>query len=188
MLDCPKYGNDNNEADHMLVKVHEHICNYTLDQKKRTQLHSYLVVVINNDANTVIGENTAASPDGRKARQYLNPGNNPVGSADKSGVTAFLNSLVKPRTDIHAGAVQNMKFSKEFFAKFRDKLEILLHTYWQKGGAQAMLTVVGRDDLQQSMLHPELYQNLIVRVGGFSERFVNLPRHTQEEILSRTLY
>ena len=188
MLDCPKYGNDNTEADDMLVKVHEHICNYTRDQKSRTNMHSYLIVVINNDANTVIGENTAASPDGRNSRQYMNPGNNPVGGADKNGVTAFLNSLVKPRTDIHAGAVQNMKFSKEMFSDYRDKLEILLLTYWQNGGAQAMLTVVGREDLQQAMIHPELYQNLIVRVGGFSERFVNLPRLTQEEILSRTLY
>ena len=74
------------------------------------------------------------------------------------------------------------------FTTYRDKLEILLSTYWQKGGAQAMLTVVSRGDLEAAMEHPELYQNLIVRVGGFSERFVNLPRHTQLEILSRTLY
>ncbi len=188
MLDCPKYGNDHAEADDMLVKVHEHVCNYTRNQREKTNMHSYLIVVINNDANTVIGENTAASPDGRNARKFMNPANNPVGGADKNGVTAFLNSLVKPRTDIHAGAVQNMKFSKEMFTHYRDKLEILLMTYWKKGGAQAMLTVVGREDLQQAMIHPERYQNLIVRVGGFSERFVNLPRHTQEEILSRTLY
>jgi pyruvate-formate lyase len=188
MLDCPKYGNDNSEADEMLVKVHNQICNYTRSRKSHTNLHSYLIVVINNDANTVIGENTPASPDGRKSRMYMNPGNAPVGGADKNGVTAFLNSIVKPRTDIHAGAVQNMKFSKEMFTDYRDKLEVLLQTYWQNGGAQAMVTVVGREDLQQAMIHPENYQNLIVRVGGFSERFVNLPRHTQEEILSRTLY
>jgi pyruvate-formate lyase len=118
----------------------------------------------------------------------MNPGNAPVGGADKSGVTAFLNSVAKPRTDIHAGAVQNMKFSKEMFGTYRDKLEILLATYWQKGGAQAMITCISRGDLEAAIEHPELYQNLIVRVGGFSERFVNLPRHTQLEILSRTLY
>lgn len=109
--------------------------------------------------------------------------------AQKShGVTAFLNSVLKPPIDMQAGAVQNMKFSKEMFTDYRDKLEILLHTYWQKGGSQAMITVIGRGDLEAAMEHPELYQNLIVRVGGFSERFVNLPRHTQFEILSRTLY
>jgi pyruvate-formate lyase len=188
LLNCPKYGNDHDLADGMLISVHEHLCNYTRKQGKTNGLYSYLIVVINNDANTVIGEHTSASADGRKSLTYMNPGNAPVGGADKSGVTAFLNSIVKPRADIHAGAVQNMKFSKEMFTAYRDKLEILLATYWQKGGAQAMLTVLSRGDLEAAMEHPELYQNLIVRVGGFSERFVNLPRHTQLEILSRTLY
>ncbi|MGA7723263.1 MAG: pyruvate formate lyase family protein [Ignavibacteriaceae bacterium] len=188
MLNCPKYGNDNETADNMLLEVHNHLCNYTLKQKHSTSLHSYLVVVINNDANTIIGEHTSASADGRKAFAYMNPGNAPVDGMDKNGVTAFLNSIVKPDTRIHAGAVQNMKFSKEMFSEYRDKLEILLATYWQNGAAQAMLTVVGRNDLEAAMEHPELYQNLLVRVGGFSERFVNLPRHTQLEILNRTLY
>jgi len=188
MLNCPKYGNDNEIADKMFLDLHNHICNFTREQNKAAGLHSYLIVIINNDANTVIGEHTSASADGRKSFAYMNPGNAPVSGADKNGVTAFLNSIVKPATDIHAGAVQNMKFSKELFADYRDKLEILLSTYWQKGGAQAMLTVVGRGDLEAAMEHPELFQNLIVRVGGFSERFVNLPRHTQLEILSRTLY
>ena len=188
MLNCPKYGNDNETADNMLLEVHNHLCNYTLKQKHSTSLHSYLVVVINNNANTIIGEHTSASADGRKAFAYMNPGNAPVDGMDKNGVTAFLNSIVKPDTRIHAGAVQNMKFSKEMFSEYRDKLEILLATYWQNGAAQAMLTVVGRNDLEAAMEHPELYQNLLVRVGGFSERFVNLPRHTQLEILNRTLY
>jgi pyruvate-formate lyase len=188
MLNCPKYGNDNETADNMLVEVHNHLCNYTLKQKHNTSLHSYLIVVINNDANTVLGEYTSASADGRKAFTYMNPGNAPVDGMDKNGVTAFLNSILKPDTRIHAGAVQNMKFSKEMFLEYRDKLEILLETYWQNGGAQAMLTVVGRNDLEAAMEHPELYQNLLVRVGGFSERFINLPRHTQLEILNRTLY
>lgn len=188
LLDCPKYGNDNEMADQMLVDIHNHLCEFTRKQRENTGLHSYLVVIINNDANTVMGLQTPASPDGRLAYTYMNPGNNPVGGADKNGITAFLNSLVKPSTTIHAGAVQNMKFSKELFAENRSMLEALLQTYWQKGGAQAMLTVVSRGDLEDAMIHPENYQNLIVRVGGFSERFVNLPPETQREILSRTLY
>ena len=135
-----------------------------------------------------MGEFTHASPDGRMANRYLNPGNNPVGGADKNGITAFLNSIRKPDPSIHAGAVQNMKFSKQIFTKHRPELEALLSTYFDEGGTQAMISVVSRGELEAAMDHPEEYQNLIVRVGGFSERFVNLPKHTQEEILSRTLY
>ncbi len=188
MLDCPKYGNDNEIADNMFLEVHNHVCSITGKQKENTSLHSYLVVIINNDANTVMGEQTPASPDGRQAFTYMNPGNNPVGGADKSGLTAFLNSLVKPSPDIHGGSVQNMKFSKELFINHRGILEALLDTYFDNGGSQAMLTVTSRRDLEDAMLHPENYQNLIVRVGGFSERFINLPPETQREVLSRTLY
>ena len=187
MINCPKYGNDHEAADKMFEFVHDHICKTTRDQAKEVGLDSYLVVVINNDANTVMGNFTAASPDGRRASRYLNPGNNPVGGADKNGVTACLNSLVKPKTTLHAGAVQNMKFSKEMLTKYRKQFESLLQTYFEKGGSQIMLTVVSRGELEDAQKHPENYQNLIVRVGGFSERFVNLPPETQNEVLSRTL-
>lgn len=135
-----------------------------------------------------LGMQTPASIDGRLAFTFMNPGNNPMSGADKSGVTAFLNSIVKPATNIHAGSVQNMKFSKELFAENRPMLEVLLKTYFEKGGAQAMLTIANKGDLEEAMKHPEKYQNLIVRVGGFSERFVNLPPETQREVLSRTLH
>ena len=183
-----KYGNDDDEADDMLVRLHRFVCEQARAQAERVGLHSYLVVVINNNANTVMGRYTAASPDGRRAFTPMNNGNAPSSGMDKNGVTAFLNSIVKPPTDIHAGAVQNMKFSRELFAQHRDKLNALLDVYWEHGGAQAMLNVVGRDELQDALMHPERYGNLIVRVGGYSARFVDLAPDIQQEILARTLY
>ena len=188
LLDAPKYGNDDNYADDMKVEIDRHICTVTRDMSKKAGLDSYLIVIINNSANTTMGQQTAATPDGRLSRTYMANANNPTGGTDKAGVTAFLNSLVKPATNIHAGAVQNMKFSKEMFTTYRPKTEALLKTYWQKGGAQCMITCIGREDLENAMKHPEKYPDLIVRVGGFSARFVELPKEVQREILSRTLY
>ncbi len=62
-----------------------------------------------------------------------------------------------------------------------------MDTYFENGGAQAMLTVTSKGEPEEALKYPEKYQNLIVRIGGFSERFVNLPPETQREILSRTL-
>ncbi len=188
MLDVPKYGNDLEIADKMAQEVHDHVCHVTRKQRENTGLHSYLVVNINNHANTILGRHTAASADGRSSNSPMSNANNPTSGMDKNGVTAMLNSLVKLDTKYHAGAVQNMKFSKEMFTQQRDKLKALLETYFDNGGAQAMLTVVGREDLENAMKNPEEYANLIVRVGGFSARFVELDRDVQEEILSRTLY
>lgn len=188
LLEAPKYGNDNDEADAMLCDVNEHIFSVTRQQREHTGLDSYLIVVINNNANTVMGRYTGASPDGRLAGSPMNNGNAPSSGMDKNGVTAFLNSIVKPRTDIHAGATQNMKFSTDLFRHHRDKINILLDTYWESGGAQAMLTVLGREDLQNAIKYPDNYQNLIVRVGGYSAKFVDLEPDIQQEILARTLY
>ena len=188
LLDAPKYGNDNEDADSILVAVNDHIFNYTFESADKVGLDTYLIVVINNHANTLMGRYTQASPDGRLAKTYMANANNPTGGADKNGVTAMLNSIVKPRP-FHAGSVQNLKLSKEMFSKLmRPKLEALLATYWATGGTQLMLNVLGRDDLENALKEPNKYQNLIVRVGGFSARFVDLAPDVQQEILSRTLY
>jgi pyruvate-formate lyase len=188
MSDAPKYGNDDDVADAMAVRVHEHVCRFTRDQAPRVGLDSYLVVVINNAANTLLGHWTAASADGRRAGTPLNNGNAASSGNDRKGVTAMLNSIVKPSTTIHAGAVQNMKFSRGLFSYHRPEVEALLDTYFALGGAQAMITVVSRGDLEEAMDAPERYQHLFVRVGGFSARFVDLSRDVQMEILQRTLY
>ena len=189
LLDAPKYGNDIKYADEIAVAVNDHLFAYTRDAAAKAGLDSYLIVVINNHANTLMGRYTQASPDGRLANTYMANANSPVGGADRNGVTAMLNSIVKPDASLHAGSVQNMKFSKEMFSKeMRPKLEALLATYWAAGGTQAMLNVLGREDLENAIKEPEKYQNLIVRVGGFSARFVDLDPDVQQEILSRTLY
>ena len=51
-----------------------------------------------------------------------------------------------------------------------------------------MVTVVDSGALEDAMVHPEKYPDLIVRVSGFSAVFVNLRKETQQELLSRTLY
>ena len=186
LLNAEKYGNDADGVDALAVDLHEFVCNTVRDQ--RVGLHSYMVVIINNEANTVLGRFTGASADGRKAREPMANANNPAGGTDRNGVTAMLNSLVKLRTDIHAGAVQNMTFSPELFNANRPVLEALLQTYFANGGQQCMINVLRRGDLEDAIAHPERHQSLLVRVGGFSARFVTLSPDVQREIASRTLY
>ncbi|WP_394921763.1 glycine radical domain-containing protein [uncultured Robinsoniella sp.] len=138
--------------------------------------------------NTTFGLTTGASADGRLAFTYMANANNPTGGMDKNGITALLSSLVKLRPEKHAGSVQNMKFSKDMFGGLRAKTESLLAAYFAGGGTQTMITVQNREDLENALANPEHYQNLIVRVGGFSARFVDLSRAIQQELISRTLY
>jgi pyruvate-formate lyase len=188
LKECPKYGNDDDYADDIMVQLHDFMCNNIRDQRERTNLDWYLNVLINNKQNTILGRWVGASADGRKAGREMANANTPAGGNDKKGVTALINSLVKPSHNIHAGTVQNMRFGRDFFSNNRERFEVLLDTYFKKGGAQAMITVINRGDLEKALVEPEQYKDLFVRIGGFSSRYIDLPRDVQLEILSRVTY
>jgi pyruvate-formate lyase len=188
LLAVPKYGNDDDETDGMVAKASYQMCTAVINAGKRAGLHHYLAVNINNSGHVGYGYGTGASPDGRKNRAPLANGNTPTAGMDKNGITAFLNSIVKVDPTVHAGYVHNMKFSRRMFNEERPMLEVLLNTYFKNGGQQAMLTVLDRNDLENAMREPEKYGNLIVRVGGFSARFVQLEKDLQIDILNRTMY
>ncbi|PWH14281.1 MAG: pyruvate formate-lyase [Anaerolineae bacterium] len=188
MLACPKFGNDDPEADEMLCRVSDHVALATLRQAERVGLDYFLIVNINNYMNVTLGGQTIASAEGRRAGKPLANGNTPTAGNDTQGVTAMLNSLVKADPSVHAGYTQNMKFSKSLFREQLHKVQALLQTYFQNGGAQAMITVVGRGDLENALRDPASHRNLIVRVGGFSARFVELAPEIQQDLLMRTLY
>jgi pyruvate-formate lyase len=188
LLDCPKYGNDHPIADGMMVQMHDFICNTIRDQAQRTGLDWYLGVLINNSQNTTLARWVGATPDGRKAGYPMANANTPAGGNDQKGITALINSITKPATDIHAGSVQNLRFGRDTFIRQRDKVEAILDSYFLQGGSQTMVTVINRGDLEKAIEEPEKYKDLFVRVGGFSARFVDLPKDVQVEILSRNTY
>lgn len=189
LLNMDKYGNDLEEVDQMMADVHEMVCYKMLQiSGKYFGLDCFGMVNINNRDNTTYGRYTGATPDGRHAGNSLSNANNPTAGMDKSGVTAFINSLLKARGDIHFGTVQNMKFSKDTFNTMRETIIYpLMNSYFERGGTQVMINVIGKEDLQNARKEPEKYSNLIVRVGGFSARYVELPDDVQLDILNRTL-
>lgn len=81
-----------------------------------------------------------------------------------------------------------MHISRETLTEHKDKIKDMFAVYFDMGGMQLNVNCVGRGELEDAMIHPEKYPNLIVRVSGFSARFVQLDRVFQEEIAKRTLF
>ena len=77
---------------------------------------------------------------------------------------------------------------KKLFKGSMDKVEAVLKAFYDNDGVQTNLCVIGKDDLENAMVHPENYQNLLVRIGGFSARFVTLNPIVQRESIERTTY
>lgn len=188
LMDCPKYGNDDDYVDQIFVDLHLYISRTIREQAPKVGLDSYLGVTINNAQNTTLGRWVGATPDGRRAGMPMANANNPAPGTDKNGLPAMLNSLRKPPHNVHAGMVQNLRLSRETISGNREKIYGLIDDYFARGGAQLMISVVGREDLKHAMERPEDYKDLIVRIGGLSQRFVALNKDVQQEIYDRSTY
>ena len=67
-----------------------------------------------------------------------------------------------------------------------NRLVNLIAYYFSMGGMQMQFNVVSRDTLLRAQKDPSKYQNLIVRVAGYSAYFVNLEKKVQQDIIERT--
>jgi len=133
------------------------------------------------------GAHTAASADGRKAREPLANSAGATSGTDISGPTALMHSMWKiPQEQCRTCCVLNLRFSKKVWTDASDALQNLMQTYFSGGGYQMQVNLVSREELLAARQHPEQYADLIVRVGGFSDYYVRLPAGLQDEILART--
>lgn len=188
MLGAPKYGNDDDYADAIATKLFADMSDLTMAAGEKAGLHKYSIVSVNNSMSAEWGNFCEASACGRYRGSALANANGASIGADKNGITALLNSMSKFDSSKHVGVINNIRFTKELFTGSQAKVEMLLKAFYETGGVQTNICVIGKDDLEQAMAHPENYQNLLVRIGGFSARFVTLHPVVQREIIARTTY
>ncbi|MGB9596625.1 MAG: glycine radical domain-containing protein, partial [Candidatus Poribacteria bacterium] len=84
--------------------------------------------------------------------------------------------------------VVNIRFIKRIFSSKEDrmKLQNLIKTYFDMGGMQLQINVVDQEILRDAIAHPEKYQDLIIRIGGYSEYFNRLSESLKQTVLERT--
>lgn len=109
---------------------------------------------------------------------------------DMKGPTALLRSVVQvPARDyLLTTPVLNLRFASSLWENKTSQLKIrtLFQEFFSLGGMQLQINVCNANVLRAAVREPENYRSLIVRVGGYSDYFVNLSPILQQEILSRT--
>ncbi len=186
MLDAPKYGNNDPYVDDIRLALEQYI-NRTADEiGKRNGLSWYTVANVNPGGIT-IGPSIAAGADGRLCGAPFACGNSPHPGTDVSGMTSMLLSTAKC-DPLNGGYVTNMNLSRETITGNPEKFESMVKTYFSLGGLQLNINCFSKGDLARALEHPEEYPNLIVRVSGYSEKFILLDKVTQQHIIDRTLY
>ena len=187
--DVPKFGNDDETVDAIAREVAEY-CTQEV-KKHRAEVRGGDVVSenVSGGSQVGLGKTTGATADGRRAGDVTANSIGPTAGRDTHGPTACIRSVTKlDHSWFDGGTVLNMKFSPSALAgdEGLEKLTGLVKTYFRLGGMQVQITAVEKDALIKARETPEEYRDLLVRVGGFSARFVYLDPDTQQEIIDRT--
>jgi formate C-acetyltransferase len=135
------------------------------------------------------GLTTGATPDGRLAGTPLASSMAASVGCERNGPTAVLNSVCKlnPPKSWQCGYQVNIRFHSGMISdqSQRDKLRAMLNVYFKNGGQELQINVVGTETLRAAQKNPEQFRDLVVRVAGFSEFFVNLTPEMQEDVIAR---
>jgi pyruvate formate-lyase/glycerol dehydratase family glycyl radical enzyme len=183
----PKYGNDDDYADEVMVDVFEAYFN-AIDGRPNTRGGTYRINLLPTTVHIYFGSVIGATPDGRKAGMPLSEGISPVQGADRRGPTAVVKSVAKMDHVRTGGTLLNQKFTPQLLADDDglDKFVQLIRTFFKLGGHHVQFNVVDAATLRAAQENPEQYRDLIVRVAGYSDYFCDLSQALQDEIIART--
>ncbi len=185
--ETPKYGNDDDYADEILKEVFETYFE-SIDGRPNSKGGHFRINLLPTTCHVYFGSVLGASPDGRLAKKPVSEGISPVQGADRKGPTAVLKSAAKIDHLRTGGTLLNQKFTPQILSD-QSGLEKVLHlirAYFKMDGHHIQFNVVSVETLRQAQKEPENYRDLIVRVAGYSDYFVNLGLDLQEEIIRRT--
>jgi formate C-acetyltransferase len=187
LLETPKYGNDDDYADSITQQVFEVIYK-AINNRPNTKGGVHRINLLPTTVHVYFGSVTGATPDGRKAFTPLSEGISPVQGMDVKGPTAVVKSAGKIDHLRTGGTLLNQKFTPQLLSDETgiNKLAHLIRAYFKMDGHHIQFNVVSADTLRAAQKNPEEYRNLIVRVAGYSDYFINLGTDLQDEIIRRT--
>lgn len=183
----PFFGNDDDRADNIMRRVYDSLFS-AIDGRPNTKGTVYHLNMLSTTCHVYFGKMLGASANGRLGGLPLSDGTSPSHGADRHGPTAVIKSLSKMDQVKSGGTLLNQRFLPDVLKSDQDldKLCQLVRTYFRLGGHHIQFNVVDTDTLRLAQARPEEYQNLLVRVAGYSDFFVDLDLDHQEEIIRRT--
>jgi len=179
----PKYGVDNEEADAMANRVANDFSDMYLNYRTRWGGKGKPVIltfVYSPAAASILG----ATADGSNSGKGVAHGVTPQSKAMTEGITAAINSCGRMPHDKFAGGASTMWDFDSSWAN-EELIEALIKSFIKNNGQIFQGNTTPLEELLKAQENPEEYQSLIVRVGGYSARFVTLSRELQEDIINR---
>ncbi len=183
----PFFGNDDDAADALMRRVYADLF-AAIDGKPNTKGTTYHLNMLSTTCHVYFGKMLGASANGRLAGQPISDGTSPSHGADRNGPTAVIKSLAKMDQIKSGGTLLNQRFLP-YILKDEDGIEKLCHlirTYFNLNGHHIQFNIIDSATLRKAQQTPDDYRDLLVRVAGYSDYFVDLDVDHQEEIIART--
>ncbi|MEL7649627.1 MAG: formate C-acetyltransferase/glycerol dehydratase family glycyl radical enzyme [Sedimentibacter sp.] len=189
-LKSPKYGNDDDYADDIAVKMANHY--YREGHRYKDINGSCFNTAFMGISNYLpAGKVVGATPCGRKSGEPLSEGVSPFAGTDISTPLAAMRSAAKLNQDVHSGGtLLNLRLSQELVSTPRGQSNLgsMIQTFFALGAFHVQFNTVSTQILREAQENPEKYKDLLVRVAGYSTQFVNLSRSMQDAIIARTAH
>jgi len=183
----PFFGNDDDRADAIMKRVYDSLF-AAIEGRPNTKGTAYHLNMLSTTCHVYFGKMLGATPDGRLSGTPESDGTSPSQGADRNGPTAVIQSLAKMDQMKSGGTLLNMRFLPSVLQSEQDleKMAHLIRTYFRMNGHHIQFNVVDTDTLRRAQAAPDDHRDLLVRVAGYSDYFVDLDQYHQEEIISRT--
>jgi len=183
----PKYGNDDDYADDIMLDVFENVRD-RIRGRKAVCGGIYQIDMLPTTCHVYFGSVMTASANGRLAEKPVTDGISPEKGADTNGPTAVIKSCAKMDHTSTGGTLLNQKFTPSSIQgeEGLNNVSSLIRSYFKMNGHHIQFNVVDRKVLIDAQKNPDEYKDLIVRVAGYSDHFNNLERALQDEIIERT--
>ncbi len=179
------FGNDNEDANLFSNQISSDIFSM-LNNKKPYLGEGFIPASIQFMSQVDAGKNIGATPDGREAGAPLCDSLGAIFGKDRKGPTALLNSVTSLNLKSLIGIpVLNFNIEPSFSNNI---LKSLILGYMQMGGIQMQITCTSKEELLDAYENPSMHENLIVRVGGYSEYFCRLSDELKRMIIDRTIH
>ncbi|PCI03723.1 MAG: formate C-acetyltransferase/glycerol dehydratase family glycyl radical enzyme [Flavobacteriaceae bacterium] len=185
--DTPFYGNDDNYADDIALRVYNDLFD-AIDGKPNTKGESFHLNMLSTTCHVYFGKVMGATPNGRLSHKSISDGTSPSHGADTNGPSAVIKSLTKLDHVKSGGTLLNQRFLPSLLKRDQDlkKLVQLIRSYFALGGHHIQFNIVDTATLYAAQENPEDYKDLLVRMAGYSDYFNDMNADLQQEVIDRT--
>lgn len=189
-LAAPKFGNDDDYVDGIYTDLIE----YWRDEVRKIKDFNgnyWTPDLLSVATHGALGQADIADPAGRLAGVTLADGSqSPNPGTDLNGPYAVLASGLKITHSDYMNTQLNMKLHPASVQGLEGsrKMLNLIRSYLDGGAMHVQFNVIDSRVLEDAQERPENYRDLLVRVAGFTQYWVELSKPIQDEIIVRTEY